>query len=534
MKIDGGPPPHISGETGSSAMVEVSAGGRSRGRSLAYRLLGLILLFSLVVSMVSTLAQVYIAYRQEIRDIEDRFHEIEASRLNSLAGSLWHMDTAQIRLELEGMLRLPDMQALEVREVFNSNSTPLVIAAGKRANDPELTRVFPIAYNDHGQSRVVGHLFVEATLDDVHRRLQGIALNTLITQGSTIFLVSLFVLYVVWRLVTRHLTTIAAFLRDYDVHAPAPTLRLSRTTPSRPDELDDMVAAFNSLCVGLEAAYRDLTRTNLALEKDIEDRKAAEAQVVRLNRELEMRVRQRTAELEGANQELSSFSYSVSHDLRAPLRRIEGFARILAEEYGLVLDERGGHCLSRIRSGTHDMAEMIDSFLKLSRATTGELRLEEVDLSELAHDAAAELLEREPGHPVAQDIQPGLVVRGDRRLLSAVMRNLMENAWKFTRSNPAPLVAFGTREIDGRTVYFVQDNGLGFDMAFVERLFAPFNRLPNAEGLEGIGIGLATVQRVIARHGGKVWAEGAPGQGATFYFTCWEGLSDGFADHIAG
>ncbi|MBF0324911.1 MAG: two-component sensor histidine kinase [Alphaproteobacteria bacterium] len=495
-----------------------------RRRGLAMRLLGLVLLFSLSLSLVSTSALVYRDYQHELGDIEDRLQEIESSRLNSLAGSLWHMDTAQIRLELEGILKLPDMQALEVREVFNASSKPVVIAVGTRAGRDELARVYPIIYGDRGQPRVVGHLYVEATLDGVYGRLKETAMVTLVSQVGSILLMSLFILYVVWRLVTRHLVTIATYLRHYDVHAPAPTLRLIRRAPREPDELDDMVAAFNSLCVGLEAAYQDLTRTNLALERDIEDRKAAEAQVVRLNRELETRVRQRTAELEGANQELSTFSYSVSHDLRAPLRRIEGFVSILFEEYGVVLDARGKHCLERIRSGTRDMAGMIDSFLKLSRATTGELQVEPIDLSSVAGEIVAELTERHPDHPVSVEIQPGLEVKGDRRLMSAAIANLLENSWKFTRGRPDPKVTFGTCEKDGRQVFFVTDNGSGFDMAFVDRLFAPFNRLPNAEGMEGVGIGLATVHRVIVRHGGKVWAEGTPGQGATFYFTCWEGM----------
>lgn len=523
--MDGTPP-----ETAAQDMAHLPLAGPDprpvHRRGLAFRLLGLVLSFSLTLSLVTTSALVYRDYLRELRDIEDRLQEIETSRLNSLAGSLWHMDTAQIRLELEGILKLPDMQALEVREVFNTSSKPVVVSVGNRAGKDELARVYPIVYGDRGQPRVVGHLYVEATLEGVYRRLRETALITLANQVGSIFLMSLFILYVVWRLVTRHLVTIAAFLRHYDVHAPAPTLRLARRSPREPDELDDMVAAFNSLCVGLEAAYQDLTRSNLALERDIEDRKAAEAQVVRLNRELETRVRQRTAELEGANRELSTFSYSVSHDLRAPLRRIEGFCRILTEEYGVVLDQRGMHCLDRIRSGTRDMAEMIDSFLKLSRATTGELRVEPIDLSAMAAEIVTELSERHADHPVSAVVQPDLEIMGDRRLMSAVIANLLENSWKFTRGRGDPTVVFGACEMDGRQVFFVQDNGFGFDMTFVDRLFAPFNRLPNAEGVDGIGIGLATVQRVIARHGGKVWAEGRPGQGATFYFTCWEGMRD--------
>ena len=521
------------GNSSVSALAGVRPG---QGRPLAFRLLALVLLFSLLAALLSTAVQVYISYRHELADVEARFQEIEDSRLKSLAGSLWHMDVGQIRLELDGMLNLPDIKALEVREVFSSNAQPLVVSVGKRDGDDEMTRVFPIVYDDRGNRRVVGHLYVEATLEGVSRRVRDTAVNVLITQGSTIFLMSLFILYVVWRLVSRHLTDIADYLRHFDVRRPAPTLRLRRRPPSQPDELEGMVAAFNSLCVGLEGAYRDLTRTNLALETDIEDRKAAEAQVARLNRELERRVRERTAELEGANQELSTFSYSVSHDLRAPLRRLEGFARILEDDYGDGMDERGRHCLARIRSQTRDMAGMIDSFLKLSRATTGELQLEQVDLSQMVREAVQEMEARMPGHPVSVRIEADVAVKGDRRLLTSVVSNLVENAWKFTEGCQAPKVTFGLSPQKGRMVYFLEDNGVGFDMNFADRLFAPFGRLPNAEGRDGIGIGLATVHRVVSRHGGKVWAEGTPGGGATFYFTLWEGMQDelAVADHCAG
>ncbi|HLO78579.1 MAG TPA: ATP-binding protein, partial [Magnetospirillum sp.] len=290
--------------------------------------------------------------------------------------------------------------------------------------------------------------------------------------------------------------------------------------PGREDELDRVVAAFNGMCVSLERAYADLRDANQELEKDIEARKEAEAEITRLNAVLEQRVRQRTAELEAANNELASFSYSVSHDLRAPLRRIEGFARILLEETGSHFDERGEHCVNRIQAGTREMSEMVDSFLRLSRTTRGELALEQVDLSSVVQSVVAELAEKEPDRAVAVHIQPGLSIQGDRRLLKSALVNLFENAWKYTRRTSVPEVWFG-RNADG--AFFVRDNGVGFDQSFAGRLFIPFNRLHKPEEYEGIGIGLATVQRIIARHGGRVWAEGVSGQGATILFTCWEG-----------
>ena len=232
-------------------------------------------------------------------------------------------------------------------------------------------------------------------------------------------------------------------------------------------------------------------------------------------------MRQRTLELEAANRELGAFAYSVSHDLRAPVRRIEGFSRILEEDCGEGLGEAGRRTLARIRSGVHDMGEMIDSFLRLSRSTRLELILEPADLSAMAAAVVARLREKEPERAVAVDIQPGLRAEADRRLLKLVLENLLDNAWKYTRRSAAPAIMVGRRngENGAPPEFFVRDNGAGFDMAFAGRLFSPFQRLHAAEDYEGSGIGLATVQRIIARHGGAIRAEAGVGAGATFFFT---------------
>lgn len=494
-------------------------------RGIGLRLLVYILLFSSAVTLVSTAAQLFVDYRRDIEAIETRLDEVRSTSLASLAGSLWHMDADQLRLQLEGMMRLPDMQALEVREVYSGVAQPLVVGVGARSDHATMAREYPLTYVDRGVVRAIGTLYVEVTLAEVYHRLLVTGLVILVSQGVKTFLVALFTLYIVWRLVTRHLVDIAGFLDAYDVRRPTPALRLNRRRRRGEDELDRVVAAFNGMCISLERAYADLREANTELERDIEARKEAEAEITRLNAVLEQRVRQRTAELEAANKELSSFAYSVSHDLRAPLRRIEGFARILVEESVAALDERGHHCLDRIQAGAREMSDMVDSFLRLSRATRGELNLEPVDLSALARAVADEQAEKDAGRAVTVHIEPGVTVQGDRRLLRAALVNLFDNAWKYTRKAEVPEVWFGRTEVDGRTAYYVRDNGVGFDPAFAARLFVPFNRLHKAEQFEGSGIGLATVQRIVARHGGRIWAEGLPGQGTTILFTCWEGES---------
>jgi signal transduction histidine kinase len=238
-----------------------------------------------------------------------------------------------------------------------------------------------------------------------------------------------------------------------------------------------------------------------------------------LIRSLEERVRERTVELEAANTEMESFAYSVSHDLRAPLRAIDGFSRIVLESHAGSLDDEAKHGLERVRAGVHNMSRLIDDLLKLSRATRGELKRETLDMSGMARAIAAQLTDAEPERRVAFDIGPGVTGYGGSVFVRVVLENLLGNAWKFTAGEEHAEIRFGVVRQKGVPVYFVSDNGIGFDMAFADRLFTPFQRLHGADEFEGSGIGLATVERIVRRHGGTVSAETMVGKGATFYFT---------------
>jgi len=264
----------------------------------------------------------------------------------------------------------------------------------------------------------------------------------------------------------------------------------------------------------------------VAMVNDITERKQAQAEVFRLNADLEERVRQRTAQLQTANQDLEAFSYSVSHDLRAPLNTIDGFSKLLGKEIGAsAATERGKHYLARIRAGAVQMGELIDALLSLAQVSRTTLRRESVDLSAMAETVLNDYRQREPGRAAQLAIQPGLVVQGDPGLLRQVLENLLGNAWKYSSKQPQTDIIF-RRESgpDGVAVYTVRDHGAGFDMAYSDKLFGVFQRLHTASEFEGTGIGLATVHKIITRHGGRVWAESAPGQGATFYFTLGAGL----------
>ncbi len=257
----------------------------------------------------------------------------------------------------------------------------------------------------------------------------------------------------------------------------------------------------------------------LAIIDDITERKKAERVLRQINSELEQRARQRTAELEAANRELESFSYSVSHDLRAPLRAIDGYGHLLEMDYASQLEGDGQVLLSNIRQATQKMGHLIDDLLKLSRVSRAEMTIAPVNLSAITGQLLRVLAEQEPERQVQIEVEAELWVQGDASLLQVAMDNLLRNAWKFTSKTGQPFIQVGALKEARPIIYYVRDNGAGFSMQYADKLFIPFQRLHSADEFEGTGVGLATVQRVIQRHSGRLWAESAPGKGATFYFT---------------
>jgi len=285
----------------------------------------------------------------------------------------------------------------------------------------------------------------------------------------------------------------------------------------------------------------------IVIVQDITEQKRHHDIILQLNAELEQRVAERTRELsntqtallnlvddlnkstkditsanqslEAVNKELAAFSYSVSHDLRAPLRSIDGFSEALMEDYGDQLDGEAKNYLERIRRATQNMSHLIDDLLSLSRVMKSDFYRQEFDLSAMTREISGEIQQRNRLNDLVLDIQDGIVVKADQRLLGVVMTNLLDNAWKFTSKSEHPHITFGADVSNGETVFFVRDNGAGFNMEYVGKIFNAFQRLHKMEEFSGTGIGLATVQRIIHRHGGRIWAFGEPGKGATFFFT---------------
>jgi signal transduction histidine kinase len=365
------------------------------------------------------------------------------------------------------------------------------------------------------ENRLVGELLLEflETIGEAHRLQK--ASNELIASTqrtaawvslSMIVTVAFFMIAVSWslgRIISKGIASLqqgATAIGAGNLHHTIPIIAK--------DEFAHVAVAFNTMS-------GKLAESHAALEQDIVARKRTAAEIESLNQDLNHTV----AQLQGANQELEAFAYSVSHDLRAPLRAMGGFSEALMEDYGDKLEPEARDYLNEIIIGSRHMGQLLDGLLTLSRSTRGELRHDQVDLSAMAERLRRELEKAEPGRRVEWRITPGLNTNGDSRMIEVIMRNLIDNAWKYTVGAIEPLIrVYG--EVRGNEPFFcVADNGAGFDMAHAEKLFQPFQRLHRQDEFPGIGIGLATAQRIVHRHGGTIEATGAPRQGATFRFS---------------
>jgi signal transduction histidine kinase len=341
----------------------------------------------------------------------------------------------------------------------------------------------------------IGTVVIRADLAEVQDRVRRYAFFALFVLAVSLLAATLFARRL-QRTISRPIQDVARVAaavstkKDYSVRA---------TVPRGHDETSALIRTFNEMLAqiqGQDAALRESASL------------------------LERRVEERTRDLAAANRELEAFSYSVSHDLRAPLRAIDGFSKALLDDYpDRALDEQGRHYLERIRAGTQRMAELIDALLHLARVTRADLVRRPVDVTGIAEAVAADLARRDATRAVTVRVEPALAADADVNLVTIVLENLMGNAWKFTSRRADARIEVGAVDAGGRRAYYVRDNGAGFDMEYADRLFGAFQRLHAASEFEGTGIGLATVQRIVTRHGGRIWAESEVGKGATFYFT---------------
>ena len=621
---------------------------KSVGASLGRRLAASVLLFSAAVTLLSAAIQLGVEYRRDVSEIAARLHQVRSSYADSLAASVWTANPADLELQLSGILRVPDLQYVEV---FDEQGAMLA-RAGRSLGEEQLSDSFPLYFTQRNKPVYLGRVRVEANPAGAWRRLQSKVPVILATQSLQIFLLALFILLLFQRQVGRHLKQIAADADRLSAGGMDQPLRLDRPA-GRPvqDELAQMVTAMNAMRERLHQSFQQLQESefrwksalegaghgvwdfniqtgvvlysrrwkemlgfaehelpnhldtykrlahpddqrvafrlleanfngssrNYAIEQrmmckdgswkwvvargmvveqdehgnavrmigthtDFTERRNAEVEMTRLleaaeaargalrhaNETMESQVRERTAQLERANKELEAFSYSVSHDLRSPLRGIDGWSLALEEDYGAQLDATAREYLQRIRAEAGRMGQLIDGMLEFARLSRTALAPRRIDLSALAATVAQRIREAHPERQIEFTLQPGLHASADPRLLEAVLHNLLENASKFAAARTPARVAFGRawsiEPASGNAVeaFYVRDNGAGFDMQFAAKLFGVFQRLHRSSEFPGTGIGLATVQRIVQRHGGVVWAEAAPEAGATFYFTLGE------------
>jgi signal transduction histidine kinase len=398
-----------------------------------------------------------------------------------------------------------DKMVMYSRHALKSRIETGVIAGVEcLVNEPFISRVLgknldiiePILAAD---GRKVGLLHLRVSLHDLERRIRAFSV------------VMLLIVLVVAMLAVAITSKAQAFISKpiLDLASTVNTINRFkdyslRARSDRQDEIGQLVQAFNAMLDTIELQNRALLHANENLEDEVS---------------------RRTDELRVANHELESFTYSVSHDLRSPLRSVDGFSAALLEDYGSKLDTAGQDYIKRIRAASQRMGNLIDSLLHLSRVSRQGMKYRQVDLSELADEIVEGLAAVNPGRLVSFKSPETLMASGDPDLLRIVLENLLGNAWKYTGKTNNPAVELSGHERNGETVYSVSDNGAGFDMAYSDKLFGPFQRLHHDQEFEGLGVGLATVARIIHRHGGEIWAEGQVGKGATFYFTLSEGGS---------
>lgn len=355
------------------------------------------------------------------------------------------------------------------------------------------------------QGKLTGFVFIQSDLQTLTARLESYAFI-----ATSMLILCLLAALLVSRIARRSIAEPVVSLAGVAREVSRDQNYAIRAQPGKEEgELAVLVSTFNEMLEQIEKRDQRLQSAHDELEK---------------------RVGERTAELAAANEELESFSYSVSHDLRAPLRSIDGFSQALSEDYSEALDTRAKSYLDRVRAATQRMGQLIDDLLNLARVTRAEMHRERIDLSAMASSVAGELAKTDLDRHVHWTIEKGVEAFADPRLLRVVLDNLLGNAWKYTSKHAQARIEFGRRHANGNSAYFVRDDGAGFDPAYSERLFGPFQRLHGITEFPGSGIGLATVHRIVHRHGGRVWAEAAVEKGATFYFTLEYGTKGGSHD----
>ena len=489
-------------------------------RSVQRKLLRAVLLSTLAALLVAIAAMVAydlaLYHRSWIADLRTQAELLGRSSAPALA-----FDDARVAQENLNLLRY--RQQVRAAAIYSANGRRFASYAIDPAQsfpalpEPDAVRidgddliVFSRIINDR---EILGTVYLRAEYELYDRLFAylGIAALLLVVAMAVAFVLS----RRLQRAVMQPLLAIANIAREVTEKRNY-ALRAEKLSE---DEIGQLAESFNTMLAEIGRATRDLEASNREAAREVSERRRAEEEVLRLNAELEQRVRERTAQLEYTNGELEAFCYSVSHDLRAPLRAIDGFSQALLEDFPADVPEDARRYLNRIRTSTLRMAQLIEDLLNLSRVSRGELLHQEVDVAEIARQVVQDLRHREPGRNVEVSIWDSMHAHGDSKLLRVALENLIGNSWKFSSKAEHPQIEIGLLRDGSKNTFFVRDNGAGFDMAYANKLFGAFQRLHSVNEFQGTGIGLATVQRIIHRHGGRAWADAKPGKGAVFFFT---------------
>ena len=460
-------------------------------RYIARRLILFILVFSSVITLISTSARLYLEYRNDMESIENNMHQIELSYVDSIVNSLWVTDNELLKIQTDGILQLPDMQYLEIQ-----SKTSQLLFSGTFKQSNVIRKEFKLSYLHNDKDVQLGTLIVAANLSEVYQRLLNKGFLILLSQLVNIFLVSVFVFFLFYYLVTRHLVTLAEYVSGLSFSQLEKRLVLNRNKRGRSkiDELDILVSGINEM------------RSNL--QKDITERKKSEMEREALVKDLESK-----------NAELEQFTYTVSHDLKSPLITIKGFLGMLASDAVKGNIDRMNSDINRISNAADKMQRLLDELLELSRIGRLVSQLGSILFAELAQKAVDSVAGRLLLKEVHTEINADAVeIKGDITRLLEVMENLVDNAAKFSSPEEQAKIVIGTRQEEDEIIFYVKDNGIGIKPQYREKIFGLFDKLDR--NVEGTGIGLAIVKRVIEIHGGRIWVESAPEEkGSTFCFT---------------
>lgn len=477
-------------------MTKITDASRPLDSAIAKRLIFYTILCSTAITIVTTAVQLYLDYKRDLSLIDVRTQEIKNIHLSTIAEALWTTDKINLDILLNGIIRMQDTQFAKVTE-----KGKVIAQAGSSSDDNLILNVFDLTHLHRDTMVTIGQLEVAFTLTGIYERLWKKFWVILISNGIKTFIVAGFMFFIFQVLVTRHLHSLAEKSRHIDTDTLEEPLRLDREFTEgqhEEDELDVLVNSLNEMKQKIAANLRELEG-----HRDL----------------LEAKVRERTAELEISNRELEAFSYSISHDLRSPLRAINGFSQILQRECDDVLDETSRNYLARIIRASNHMGALIDSLLRLSQINRREMHISRTDLSIICHKIIERFREHQSLNGAEIRIRDNLDSDCDEGLMSIALENLLSNAIKYSQFSKPPIIEIGKTVHKNEEIYYIRDNGSGFNMEYASKLFVPFQRLHNDNEFPGIGVGLATVQRIIERHEGKIWAESIPGKGATFYFT---------------